>query len=452
MPADHGLSALGLIMQLFGSLFLGVMALVAMIPVLSGGMVGAWVVFVIGALSAVRSAFHRMAGTSLLYRSTQAPMSGVNIYIGVALAQTVIVLLLFKKQGPVPASLMVTLGLALAAWPLALLAITRVPRLRRLAAEIPTPEDLGFEGAAVLMIILGATGTLAMALYLWVVLKMPGDMLGDPRGLLLVATMVMLLVRSVMHVVAGVKGTRGIDSDGATEAAARYYNFGVVSSVIVGAVMLILAIMVPGGALSGRALLPVGLMVYMLLIWPLILRRFYSERNFGIMMEGGGPNYRRAPDAGLTALGWLLFAAGVFSLATSLPTAIFRTDVDVLTMLQSMASMDGDAAGAAGRSPWWSVGLALAQLWAALELIGMTDRHRVAGTAYGVIGTVVTLYLNWPAIKGLRALGGGIGPMGSVGELITVALAVVVPVCTVVLVNRRITPSAQARVRETPAT
>jgi hypothetical protein len=455
MPADHGLASLGLIMQLFGSLFLGLMAMIAVAPIMAGGAPGAWIIFVIGAMGAVRSALHRMAGTALLYGSPRGPFHGINLYAGVSVAQTAITLLLLNKQGGVPAAMNVMIAVGLLAWPLALVAVTRLPRLQRMASEgIPTSEDMGFEGAAILMILLGTTGALIMLIQLWSVFGLPGQVLSDPRMLLMIATLIMLLVRSVLHVVAGVKGTSGVNSDGASEAAARYYNFGVVSSVIVGAVMLVFFMMLPGGGMHPAIVLYVGLFVYMLLVWPLLLRRFYSERNFGALLSGAeGPSYRRAPDTGLTALGWLLFATGVFGLAMSLPMALFRVDMDLMSMLQSMATMDRGRGGhdlsEALRSPWWAVGISAAQLWAAIELIGMTDRFRVAASVYGVVATLVTLYIYWPMLNSLGGMGGG-SPMGGMSPAIgQVALQLVIPACTLILVNRNLRPVAQAHIRDT---
>ena len=451
MPADHGLASLGLIMQLFGSLFMGLMAMVAVAPILAGGAPGAWIIFAIGAMGAVRSALHRMAGTALVYGSPRGPFHGIHLYAGVSVAQTVLTLLLLNKEGGVPTGMNVMVAVALLAWPLALVAVTRLPRLQRMASEgVPTAEDMGFEGAAILMILLGTTGALIMLFQLWGMFDLPGRVLADPRMLLMIATLLMLLVRSVLHVVAGLKGTSGIDSDGASEAASRYYNFGVVSSVIVGAVMLVFVMMVPGGRMQGTVVVFVGLFVYLLLVWPLLLRRFYSERNFGALLSGAeGPSYRRAPDAGLTALGWLLFATGVFGLAMSLPNALFRVDLDLISMLQSMATMDRGGADMtdAVRSPWWSVGIAAAQMWAAIELIGMTDRHRVAATVYGAIATLVTVYVYWPMFKDLGGMGSGGSPMGMSPEVAQVALQLVIPVCTIILVNRQLRPVAQARIK-----
>jgi hypothetical protein len=445
MPADHGLASLGLAMQLFGSVFAGALGIVTFASVLGGAAVGLWMVFSIGAIGAIRSVFHRMAGTALVYGSVSGPFRAIQVYVGVSVAQTALTLLLFNKLlRDVPAGLNVALAAALLAWPLALLLVTRWPRLRRFLPEaLPSAEDMGFEGAAVLMIVFGSIGALFMLVMLWSMIRAPG-VIGNPTMLLLIATLGMLLVRSILHVTAGVKGTSGVNSDGASDAAARYYNFGVVSSVVAGAVFLIFMMMIPGGQVNPTGLLFVCLLVYLLLIWPLLLRRFYTERNFGAILAGSEePNYRRAPDAGLTSLGWLLFAFAVYGLATSLPSAIFRLDTDLFSLLPGWTDAGLDAAA---RSPWWSVGASAIQLWAALELIGMTDRYKLAGTAYGAIATGLTVYVYWPMASELGRVFGS--PADPPMQYLQLAVQIAIPVCTLILVHRKIRPMALARIRE----
>jgi len=455
MPADHGLAALGLLMQLFGSVFAGVMAFFAMVPILAGGAPNAWVIFVIGALGCVRSIFHRIAGTSLIYGSARGPLYMMNVYSVISVVQTALTILLLKKYMLVdaPGKMLATFAIILLAWPLAVFLVARWPRLRRFGSEgVPTAEDMGFEGAAVLMTILGVIGVLFAALVIYALTQAEGKILSTPQGMLTMGVFLMLLVRAILHFVAGIKGTAGVDSDGATDAAAKYYNFGVVSSVIAGGVFLIMLMMEGGGspgAIKGVVVI-ISMMVYTLLVWPLALRRFFTERNFSALLSGSdAPNYRRAPDAGLTALGWLLLATGVYFMAQALPTALFKTPFDVTTLLRmGHDSGMGDEIAALGRSPWWNVGVCAAQLWAAFELITMSDRYRVAGSAYGVIATVVTIYLQWPMLKMLKHMGGaGLFGGDQIPSFIMIALSVTLPIATVLLVNRNVTPAAQARIR-----
>ena len=348
-----------------------------------------------------------------------------------------------------PLAVNIGLLMALLGWPAALLITLRSPQLRRLAAEgLPVAEDMGFEGAAVLMCLLGAVGALFAGLCLYSMFGLPGAVLSSPHALLFIGVFGMLLVRSILHLNAGVRGTRGIDSDGASEAASRYYGFGIASSVIAGGALLVELVM---NTLDPRTLIVVSGLVYILLIWPLILRRFYGERNFSALLAGvDGPNYRRAPDAGLTALGWLLLALGLLQLATSLPAAMIGNSAGQLLqlLLGAMQPGLGGRAAAGLHSPWWQVLVAAGQLWAGLELICMTDRHRLAGTVYGAVATVVGVYLAWPALHSFSHGGAALSPTGALA-VVPLAMTLVAPIGTLILVNRALIPTAQAHIRPT---
>jgi len=63
----------------------------------------------------------------------------------------------------------------------------------------------------------------------------------------------------------------------------------------------------------------------------------------------------------------------------------------------------------------------------------------------------VTVYINWPMIKALKHFGSALGGDGS-GALMLgpLAMALIIPVATIVLVNRKIAPTARARFRNKP--
>jgi hypothetical protein len=450
MPADHGLASLGLLMQLGGSVSLGFMVVLALLPLFAGG--GSLFFFLVGAAAAFRSALHRTAGSSLLYGSPQGIFRPTYTYVGVAVAQTALTLLVCNRDGGVSLQLNLTLALVLLAWPITLVIILTRPRLRSLASDdvLPVSEDLGFEGAASLMVLLGLVGSLIPLFVLYTTFKAPGGGVTSPQVMLTVGVFGMLLARSIVHTLAGIKGTRGIDSDGATESASRYYTFGVVSSVIAGGAIFILSI--PDG-MHPLMLLFIGVLVYLLLSWPLILRRFYTERNFAALLSGAeGPSHRRAPDAGMIAVGWLLLALGALQLAGALPAALLGGP-DLGHMPLALASGWAGSGladlGAGDRSTWWSVGIGMAQLWAGVELVYMTDRHRLASTIYGVIATLVTVCVMWPQLQHMESLLGADWPgsLMRIAGYFQVALSLVVPIGTIVLANRSLMPAAQARVR-----
>jgi hypothetical protein len=440
-------------MQLVGSFFLGYMALIALMPIFAGGAPGSWQIFLLGASGAVRAAFHRSAGSALLYGSAGGPLRAVRAYVVVALIETLLWVLVLKSLGGSFKLALPVIGV-LAGWPIALLVIATRQSFRDIAEDqVPTSEDMGFEGSAVLMTILGVMGVLLSGIVVFTLFKAKAwSGRGGVHGLLFLGVFIMLLVRSGMHTLAGIRGTSGITTDHASDSASGYYSFGVISSVIAGGALLVTMMMT---AIHPVTLLIVGIAVFWLLMWPLILRRFYTERNFSVLLAGQeAPNFRRAPDAGITALGWLLLMLGTYSLGAAIPALLVGPDETALALLGGSGGGGGgfspaELAAAAGRSPWWGVGLALVQVWAAIELVRMSDRWKVAATVYGVVATLVTVYLFWPVLKamtsGFGALSKGAGGMLEMVGYGTMAIFLVIPIATVVLANRKVTPQATAR-------
>src|SRR5688572_10869958 len=110
VPADQGLSSLGLLMQLGGNLFAALGGLVAFMTLFAmrGSGETLWVIVLLGACIA-RSIYHRNAGTLLLYganslvtEGSNQRMAGVRRYIVVALMQTALVgaMMLGKFKAP----------------------------------------------------------------------------------------------------------------------------------------------------------------------------------------------------------------------------------------------------------------------------------------------------------------------------------------------------------------
>jgi hypothetical protein len=184
----------------------------------------------------------------------------------------------------------------------------------------------------------------------------------------------------------------------------------------------------------------------MLMAWPTIVRRFFGDRQFADLLAGDdAPIHRRAPDAGLTSLGWLLVAHSAFSLSFLLPELTFGSASQMHELQELLAR--GGALGL--RSPWWNVGVIVMQSWAGFELIRMSSQSRIIATVFGVIGTAVTLYLSWPLVATMRVDG-----FRSLGQSLSlgIAMALIIPMATIVLVNRKIAPTARARFRPRPTT
>jgi len=445
VPADQGLASLGLVMQLAGTVFAAYASLVMFIMLFlpSGfGRVGKGYILIVLALCVARSAFHRVGGSELLYPRASFddkpnPFAGVKRYVLVAFAQTAVMAVLLSGKFGVPFKFTLGICAGLAAWPTFLAVISRLPRFKRFTGELPIAEDKGFEAAAILMTVLGTCGVLGTGAFLLVMLESGSRILSQGPGVLLLVALVMLLIRSIFHVQAGISGLRETNLDRSVELANRYANFGVISSFCAAGAMLIVSMM---GAVNLAVIAVVAGVCWMLMAWPMIIRRFYSERQFADLMAGDGSQlHRRAPDAGLTGLGWLLVAHAFFGATLLIPQVVLGADFG--GRYTEMLSFMGPSGA---RSLWWSVGLTTFQMWAGYELIRMSPHSRVIATVFSVVAGALTIYIMWPVLQGMKHLGRMMSPE-TLMMIVPLAIQLVIPVSTLLLVNRKIAPTARAR-------
>ncbi len=450
VPADHGLSSLGLLMQLAGNLFaalgglIGFGLLLQIVRVPNRG--DLLVPVLLLASSIARSLFHRKAGTQLLYGSSSLAQDGSNHrtdgirrYVGFALLQTLLVGAMVGGWFHMAGTLVLGIVLGLAVWPVTLAVLMSLPRFRRFKDDLPITEDKGFEGAAILMTVLGLCGLVFSAMFLLVLLDLPGRALTQGAGVLVALSLVMLCIRSGLHVQAGFSGLRETSVDRSVELANRYANFGVISSFCAGGALLLFFMNLQ---LDVTVLAGIVAICWMLMAWPLVIRRFFSDRQFADLLAGSdAPLHRRAPDAGLTGLGWLLIAQAAYSASFVLPQLCLGDGRDARE-LQSLMALGG---GAGLRSMWFSVGLVVLQAWAGFELVRMSPQSRIIATVFGVVGAVLTVYINWPILQALQHMRGF--DQSSVLMFGPMAMGLIVPVATLVLVNRKIAPTATARFR-----
>ncbi len=451
MPADYGLSGLGLLMQLGGSIYLGLMSLTMLATVVVAGPGrGGGMVMLIALTGFFRSALHRAAGSALLYGPADEadvgnPLRLTRLYVIASAIQTVAVLGMVDIELDPGRGALFGLALVLLAWPATLMVVLRAPRFRRITTAIPMPEDRGFTGVSIYMTLFGLTGAVFAACALVVEVRLPGSSLLSGRWLALAALFALLVYRSIQHARAGLAGVNGEPVADFLVAAARYTKIGIASAVVACCVLGMFAFETRSRALFVLQAMFVG---YTLALWPLLVRRFFAERGYSAFLHRGMEAFAPAPDRGLTALGWLLLALGVLGLADALPTVLLGADQRLVSGLIGANPMSLDLAQAAGRSPWWSVLLSAAQVWAALELVAMTSRHRLAGAVYGGGGALITLYLSMPLIEAMfrdlgRVLGGGVAGLLVFAQL---AIALVIPIATLLLITRSRGGLAQARV------
>jgi hypothetical protein len=450
VPADQGLSSLGLLMQLVGSVLAGYAALLAFVVLFSmeargRGGAGAdtlWIFLIIG-VSITRSLFHRSAGSQLLYGNpadSGGRLAGIRRYIMFSFIQSALVAVIVIAKWKLDTSLALGIAAGLAAWPAALAIILAMPRFRRYKDDLPITEDKGFEGASILMTVLGLCGLLGMSTLLIMLLDLPGKILQQGPGILIVLSVGMLVARSVIHVQAGLSGLRETSVDRSVELANRYANFGMISSFCAAGALLLFVMQ---ARLDLMGLAVISSICWMLMAWPLVIRRFFSDRQFVELLAGDdAPLHRRAPDAGLTSLGWLLVAHAVFGISLLLPQLFasggFRGGEAIMAL-----------AGAAGiRSIWWTVVLVTLQCWAGYELIRMSPQSRSIATVFGVAGAALNLYISWPVFQMMTGHRGDF--ISSAPMLGPIAINLVIPIATLVLVNRKIAPTARARFRAKP--
>ncbi len=455
LPADHGLTGLGLIMQLGGSFYAAMTAMLGFTQILllsemkkfggGGDGMAPWL-FLLMAVGVARSLAHRAAGTELLQGAQ--PGSALRRYLWVAAAHTAVWLafLIMKLDAPTAAWAPVTL--LFAAWPVALAIVTSRPGVLPTPDEhgfgrVATSGDRGFEGMAVLMTLFGLTGALFTGLMLMAFLEVPSAA-RDGSFTLFLGAIGFLLVRSLVHAHAGFSLLGNLTLDRLDEGVARYVNLGVISSLVFGAVLLMLfGSMGRGGGMLFMMPMLIGITL-MLLAWPLAVRSLTQSRRMELYAESDAvPTLTPAPDQGRTTLGWFLLAMGAMALAGALPAVLFTSGRAAASM-RGMGDMFGGgfAAGSVGRVPWLSVVVAGVQLWAAVELIFMTPRHRAVATGFGVLAVCVTLYDLVPVFEKLDRLGAKAMGVGEGGNMMMAALALglVTPLVTLALVNRDLPP------------
>lgn len=450
MPADRGLSGLGLLMQLAGGTFATITLMAGFTQLFLLGELraagvdasaAAWLLVLMTA-GVIRSSAHRAAGTEILY-GTQ-PLVAIHRYVVLAGLQTLL-WCVFLHTEDAPMAVVLSIGLLFGAWPLTLAILFARPRLRNLENPPRIAEDKGFEGAGILMIVLGLCGAIYAGMVVMMMLEegkvyMPGEMK------LVLGAMILLVVRSIIHVHAGWQTLTFRDLDRTMMAALRYANFGVIAAMTLGAVLLIVMMKANGG-MSG--VIGVAGITTLLLVWPYTIRRFVQDRRYdGSDDSDLTSSAQRSVDHGLTALGWLLVALGATALASAVP-ALFAERADASNRV--LAEVTGVSALTTAGSAGWGVLLAALQLWAGLELVAMTERHRLAATVYGVVGTALTIYLNLPLLEDLESMGRLLGrePFGfaAFGGL---AIGLVVPLATLVLAQRGGPPTARARYVDRP--
>jgi hypothetical protein len=182
------------------------------------------------------------------------------------------------------------------------------------------------------------------------------------------------------------------------------------------------------------------MIAWMLVVWPLVIRRYVRHRQLASLGPQGALHARSA-DRGLPALGWLLLAFGVYALAVGLGSLLVGPDL--------AAAAEGDRGnplgqlgglfGQQGESELMSTLVAGLQTWAGLELIRLTSRFRLAGMVYGVAAAGYALYSTLPELGALtRGSSAVVGNPLGIAVYAAVATSLILPIATIVLVQRTV--------------
>jgi len=458
--SDSGLSGLGLIMQLVGGVMTAVVAsygmimLIALLQAGGRGAPGSIILFLLAVLatSIARSVMHAAAGRRLCYEGPGTPLSALKRYVTMSFVQTGVVCVGLMVNDA-PGGIMMALALILAAWPIVLLIVAK-PKIEEFGDAVPMADDKGFEGASILLLVFGSIGVGIGAIMLMGWLDWPGEMKGSLLGMGMLVAFVMLLIRSILHLRAGARGVKATLLAETAEAAGKYASFGVVAAMVAGGVFLIGMISQMGeargaGGVMMLMLFMVVMITWVLLVWPLAVKRFFGDRQFATMVEERGPSAQLSADRGLCTLGWLLLAFGTYALASGFGSLLMGDMGDDGGFRRGRGDnpfeqMMGLMGNVGGKSPWFGIATAALQMWAGIELIRLTPRYKIAGMVFGGVAAAIALYIYLPMIGDMAQ--GGLAmisnPLAGM-SFASIAMALVVPIMTFIFVQRKVRDSAQ---------
>lgn len=419
LPADAGLSVLGVLMQTAG----GALALVALVMGISMMItLRAPMVLVFTLLCMARSGLQMQAGSQLALHGIGAARK-LWIYIVAAVAQTALVLGLLGVWGTdVPPLLFVMLGALLLAWPAVLVVLWRRPDFAAALrmtddpeSERLLPEDRGMTALGLLML---AGGAVVLPMLIAGLAALVAQLAaGGFAALLGMGIVGLFVLRAGYGARAGWIALRSRDPHRFHEAFERYQKAATASAVFAGLFWLVVALFAGGaGLLSFVIVLPI---LFALHAWPRALRQYF-ERNLpeGTFSDERLPILRRPRDAGLTGLGAVLLASGALWLVSSV-TGLMLSAEEVPAMMVAMVT----------EATWLGVASSAVTLAAGWCLFTMNPLYRIAAVGYGAIGGGLAIY-------GVVETAAVFGDAGMVGQqwlvlmVMQLCVALVLPLLT----------------------
>ncbi|MEM9489635.1 MAG: hypothetical protein AAGC55_10850, partial [Myxococcota bacterium] len=290
MPADRGLTGLGILMSLGGSVLLALWIPAAVIAlVLSLASPGNLLLSAFLGLTAVRAHLLGRAGRGLLYGHHKGALAPLRKYIRLAWVHTGLtaVFMLWAADGAVVLALALTA--ACAVWPSIMhLLVMRAPIARTREAlgidsdqhspddmdlgsdpwrpryQLPLPVDNGYESLAVLTLVMGLFGLAALLAMIGLSVSALSQSLSDtfysanPFGSGPFIVFVLLMaVRSVVHLRAGIAGLRGASTPEFERHAMSYANLGGYTALFAAGVLFFMLFRL-GGTSVDILLFPLG--------------------------------------------------------------------------------------------------------------------------------------------------------------------------------------------------
>src|SRR5262245_59784584 len=279
---DHGLCGLGLLMQLVGG-SLAVLLSGLLVLMLLGNpptRILVWLLAILGG-GAASGAIQFTAGRALTSGDGGA-LGKVRQSVYLAWIQTALAVAFLAGEGRIPLGHSVLIAIAyFGVFPTFLYVVSAVEPYRGLLdGRLPETPDRGAEGLAIYMSLLGSMGVLCTLLVARVM--MIGEVLRDVRGVVILVTVVLLLVRSTFHVMAGLRGSTRQDWPVFHAGADRYTLVGNILAAFCGVVWAGLALLTSGPSTS--TFVTIAMAVGLLLVWPLVVRKF---------LEGWSPRRSR---------------------------------------------------------------------------------------------------------------------------------------------------------------
>ena len=356
LPADAGLSALGLMMRLGGGagLWLGMFMVLFSVNTRASSMTS--LAFAVGI---ARSWAHARAGRRLQQSAPEA-VGALALYFGLAVVNIVALLVTDTHRALIPITQMILL--ATSAWPVIVLALVLRPSARRVLRTVRRSrarifaEDGGVMGAAGLMSVAGVVGSVVVAL--WCVMAVPLVSRAGILGVMLLLLGLAFLARSALQATAGIRALRSFNPNRFYSDTARYFSASVITTVLLCPLTLITGLQT--GIIGFVVVVPVGALS---MLWPSILRAVGTVE-LRPDLDDDPPTVSASRDNGVVTLGIAMCAmAGMGAASISMP-------------LQA-----GLPAGAAAPL-WLTVGFLTATLWAAAECVAMSSRRKIAVAVY----------------------------------------------------------------------